>query len=148
MDALGLRGHPEGAWQVATSMTDGQLRTLCNAFFDAIETNDLDAVTAIYAPDFAMWDNFSQAEHTREDNLKVLREGKAVARRRTYDDRRISTFDGGFMVQYSVNVVQHDGPTRSLWSCLIAQCRDGQITRIDEYLDSSKFGRPRKEASA
>ena len=44
-----------------------------------------------------------------------------------------------------MNVVQHDGRRSSLWACIVAQCKDGRITRIDEYLDSSKFRRPREE---
>ena len=27
----------------------------------------------------------------------------------------------------------------ALWICIVARVRDGQITRIDEYMDSSKF---------
>jgi ketosteroid isomerase-like protein len=41
-----------------------------------------------------------------------------------------------------VNVVQHDGRRASLSACVVALCKDGRITRIDEYLDSSKFRRP------
>ena len=33
----------------------------------------------------------------------------------------------------------HTGHKGALWICIVAQCRDGKITRIDEYMDSSKF---------
>ena len=69
----------------------------------------------------------------------MLRDGAKLHRRRTYDDRTINTFAGGFVVQYSVNVVTHSGAKASLWACVIAQCRNGRITRIDEYLDAGKF---------
>jgi ketosteroid isomerase-like protein len=128
------------------AVTDSELRDLCNRFFDAIERHDLDDVAAIYAPDFTIWANVVGEDKTREDNLEVLAKGRTVHRRRTYDDRCISTFPGGFLVQYSVNVVQHDGSKRSLWACLLARCRDGQITHIDEYLDSSKFTDASKRA--
>jgi ketosteroid isomerase-like protein len=120
-------------------MNDGELRDLCNRFFDAVERCDLVELGRIYSSDLKFWANVTGTEKTKEENLKILADGKAVHRRRTYDDRQIRTFEGGFLVQYSCNIVQLDGKKRSLSSCLIAECSDGQITRIDEYLDSSKF---------
>ncbi len=129
-------------------MTDRELRELCNRFFDAIERRDLDTVAELYAPDFNFWVNLTGAESSREQNLATLADGYALLRRRTYDDRIIDTFESGFLVRFSVTVVQHDGRRRSLSSCLVAQCKDGRITRIDEYMDSSKFGRPRPAGAA
>src|SRR5262245_62497093 len=122
-------------------MTDTELRALCHRFFDAIERGDYGTVAQIYAPDFRMWVNLTGAESTRDDNLAVLRDGAKLHRRRTYDDRIVNTFASGFVVQYSVNVVTHSGKHASLAACVIAHCRNGQITRLDEYLDSGKFGR-------
>ena len=120
-------------------MKDTELRELCQRYFDAVERRDVDAVAELYAPGFAFWVNLTGHESSREANLQTLREGYALHRRRSYDDRRIDTFETGFLVRYSVNVVQHDGRRASLWACIVAQCKDGRITRIDEYLDSSKF---------
>ena len=131
-------------------MTDGELRELCHRFLDAVERNDLRTVAEVYAPEFRFWVNLTGAESSREENLKALAEGKALHRRRTYDDRSIRTFETGFVVQYSVNVVEHGGRRTSLWACVVAQCRDGRITRIDEYLDSIHFRarRPREPEAA
>ena len=120
-------------------MTDGELRDLCHRYFDAIERRDGRTVAELYAPDFTFWVNLTGAESSRDENLKALAEGYALHRRRTYDDRTIDTFETGFVVQYSVNVVTHDGRRTSLWACVVARCRDGRITRIDEYLDSIHF---------
>ena len=109
-------------------------------------TNAFDAVEELYTPDARLWFNVTGREISREESLEVLRKGVDLHRRRTYDDRTIQTFDGGFVVQYSVNVVLHDGRRASLWACLVAECRDGRIARLDEYLDSGKF-RPRGEAA-
>ena len=124
-------------------MTDRELRELCNRYFDALERRDVDAVAEMYAPEFSFWVNLTGAASSREENLKTLREGYALLRRRTYDDRRIDTFAGGFLARYSVNVVQHSGKRGSFAACIVAQCKDGRITHIDEYLDSSKFRLPR-----
>jgi len=120
-------------------VTDIELRALCHRFFDAIERGDCGAVAQIYAPEFRMWVNLTGTESGAEENLAVLRDGAKLHRRRTYDDRIVNTFASGFVVQYSVNVVTHSGARTSLSACVVAQCRGGQITRIDEYLDSGKF---------
>lgn len=124
-------------------MTDAELRALCHRYFDAIERRDVETVAALYAPGFRFWINLTGAETSREENLKALAEGYALHRRRSYDDRTIHTFESGFVVQYSVNVVEHGGRRTSLWACVVARCHDGQITRIDEYLDSIHFRAPR-----
>jgi ketosteroid isomerase-like protein len=123
-------------------MNDAELRALCHRFFDAIEQQDVTTVAQCYAPGLAFWINITGKTSTRDDNLAVLRAGYARNRRRTYDDRIVHTFEGGFLVQYSVSVVAHDGSKNSLWACIVALCSDGQITRIDEYLDSGKFRVP------
>ena len=35
--------------------------------------------------------------------------------------------------------MQHNGHRGALWICIVGRCRDGKITRIDEYMDSGKF---------
>jgi ketosteroid isomerase-like protein len=120
-------------------VTDTELRALCHRFFDAIERAEYAAVAQLYAPEFRMWVNLTGTESSAEENLAVLRDGAKLHRRRTYDDRIVNTFASGFVVQYSVNVMTHSGARTSLSACVVAQCRNGQITRIDEYLDSGKF---------
>ena len=114
-------------------------RELCHRLFDAIERNDLDAVAECYAPDMTMWFNVTGQTSTREENLAALRDGAALHRRRTYDDRQIRTFDDGFLVQYTTTVVTHRGDRRALSACLVAEVLDGKITKLMEYMDSGKF---------
>ena len=131
-------------------VTDIAHRRLCHALFDAIERGDLAGVAACYAPDMTIWFNVTGEEHTREENLAALAKGAAMHRRRTYDDRLINTFDDGFVVQYTVGIVRHDGSRSALWACLVADVRDGLIVRLREYLDSGKFavpGRPGRDAA-
>ena len=125
-------------------MTDRELRELCRRYFDAIERHDLEAVADCCDPEFTFWVNLSGSELTREQSLATLRDGRALLRRRSYDDRRVDTFDGGFLARYSVTCVPHDGRRFSLQACVVAQCRKGKITHLDEYLDSSKFRAPRQ----
>ena len=76
---------------------------------------------------------------TGAENLARLPASYAGQRRRTYNDRVINTFEGGFVIQYTLHGVQHSGHRGALWICIVGLCRDGKITRIDEYMDSGKF---------
>ena len=121
--------------------TDSDHRRLCHALFDAIEQGDLAGVEACYASDMTMWFNVTGREITRDENLAALSTGYSLHRRRTYNDRIISTFDDGFVVQYTTNIVLHDGTRAALWACLVAEVRNGKITKLSEYLDSGRFAK-------
>src|SRR5262249_4925839 len=111
--ALGV--CPADEREVNDRMRDTELRELCHRFFDALERLDLEAVGEMYAPGFTFWINLTGAESSRVANLETLREGYAILRRRTYDDRHVDTFETGFVARYSVNAVQHNGRRTSLW---------------------------------
>ena len=121
-------------------------RELCHALFDAIEREDLDGMRRCYAPDMRLWFNVTGQESSGEETIAAQVEGRALLRRRTYDDRTISTFDDGFVVQYTLTIVHHDGTRRALWACAVATVHDGLIVRLDEYLDSTRF-LPRTKAA-
>ena len=119
-------------------MTEYEIRELCERFFDAYENKRADILDEIYSDDCIIWHNVFGKDTTREDNLAAMRVDKGQ-RRRTYNDRTINTFADGFVIQYTLNGVMHTGHKGALWICIVARCRDGKITRIDEYMDSSKF---------
>ena len=118
---------------------DSELLALCDRFFDAIEQKDFATVEKCYAPDCIIWHNVFGRDTTGAENLAALPKSYEGQRRRTYDDRTIDTFEGGFVIQYTLAGVQHNGHRGALWICIVGLCRDGKITRIDEYMDSSKF---------
>lgn len=124
-------------------MTEGEIRELCNRFFDAYENKDVEELDRIYAPDCIIWHNVFGRDTTRDENLDGMRRDKGQ-RRRLYNDRIINTFQGqggedGFVIQYTLNGVQHSGHKGALWICIVGRCRDGQLIRVDEYMDTSKF---------
>ena len=120
-------------------MTEGEIRELCETFFDAYQDRRTDILDRVLADDCIIWHNVFGRETTRDDNLAALPDGYKGQRRRTYNDRIINTFHDGFVIQYSLNGVQHNGHRGALWICIVGRVRDGKITRIDEYMDSSKF---------
>ena len=132
-------------------MTDGEIRELCNAFFDAYQDRRVDILERVLADDCIIWHNVFGRETTKQDNLSKYYDSYRGQRRRTYNDRIINTFHDGFVIQYQLGGVQNSGHKGSLWICIVGKVRDGRITRIDEYMDTSKFaewmGPPRAEAA-
>jgi ketosteroid isomerase-like protein len=120
-------------------MTHVEIRELCNRFFDAYQDRRVDVLAEIYSDDCVVWHNVFGREMSGKDNLAALPKSYEGQRRRTYDDRQIDTFEGGFVIRYTLHGVQHSGHRGALWICIVGLCRDGKITRIDEYMDSSKF---------
>jgi ketosteroid isomerase-like protein len=120
-------------------MTEYEIRELCETFFDAYENKRADILDQLYSDDCIIWHNVFGKDTTRDDNVAAMRADKGQ-RRRTYNDRTIDVFHDGFVIQYSLNGVMHDGhvgPALSI--CIVGKVRDGRITRIDEYMDSSTF---------
>ena len=119
-------------------MTEGEIRELCNAFFDAYENKRVDVLDRLYSDDCVIWHNVFGRDTTRDENLEAMRHDRGQ-RRRTYNDRTIDAFADGFVIQYTLNGVQHNGHRGGMPICIVGRVRDGKITRIDEYMDSSKF---------
>jgi ketosteroid isomerase-like protein len=120
-------------------MDDAEIRQLCHAFFDAYQDGRVDVLRRILSDDCTIWHNVFGRETTRDENLAAYPNSYTGQRRRTYDDRIVNTFEDGFVIQYSLGGVMHTGHRGSMPICIVARCRDGQITRIDEYMDTSKF---------
>ncbi len=129
-------------------MNQDDIRVLCNRFFDAYQDRQIEVLDELYADDCIIWHNVFGRETTRDENISKLPASYALQRRRTYNDRIINTFDDGFVIQYTLNGVHHNGHRGALWICIVGRCRDGQITRIDEYMDAGKFPAWRGEVPA
>jgi ketosteroid isomerase-like protein len=120
-------------------MDQYEIRELCTAFFDAYQDGRVDVLDRVLADDCIIWHNVYGRETTKQDNLAAYPDSYTGQRRRTYNDRTIDTFADGFVIRYSLNGVMKTGHKGALSICIVARCKDGKITRIDEYMDSSKF---------
>ena len=116
-------------------MTDAELREVCNRFFDAYQDHKIEEVADVISDDFVVWMLPFDKTMEREPWLKATVPGWQSHRSRTYNDRQIETFDSGFVVRYTLNLTEHDGRKWHTRVCIVAQCRDGKITRMDEYID-------------
>jgi ketosteroid isomerase-like protein len=121
------------------AMTEGEIRELCETFFDAYQDRRVDILDRVRADDCINWHNVSGRQTTKHDNLSTFHASNRGQRRRTYDDRIVDAFHDGFVIRYQLRGVQSNGHTGSLWICIVGRVRDGKIVRIDEYMDSGKF---------
>jgi ketosteroid isomerase-like protein len=133
-------------------MTDAELRELCRRFFDGYERHRLDEVAATLADDFTVWMAPYDRTMERADWLQASVAGWSNTRRRIYIDRNVDTFDCGFLHRYTLHITEHSGRKSTLEVAIVAECRDGKIVKMSEYIDPSKSPaweeRKRREAAA
>ncbi len=111
---------------------------LCERFFAAVASGDLDAVRSMYAPDAVIWHNNDDAEQSVEQNLRVLRWATSNITGFRYEDARMTVTADGFMEQHVLRGTAPNGDEVRVPACIVCAVRDGRITRLDEYLDSAQ----------
>ena len=116
--------------------TPEEIAALATRVLDAIVAGDVEAAQACYAPDARIWRNAIGIEHSLADNAAVLRAFVAGVPTRSYDERRLKVFPGGFVVRHVVRGVTHNGARLELPACIVGEVKDGKIIRHDEYFDS------------
>ena len=118
---------------------DWQTLELCDRFFDAIEQKDYDTLEACYAPEAVIWHSHDSLYQPRADNLAMLKKGMEKQTKTRFKNRRVRAFEGGFVQQHTIYVTYASGIVGKMDVCFVGYVRDGKITRIDEYMDTSKF---------
>lgn len=124
-------------------MTETETRSLITRFFDAAEQGDLEAIKDIYADDIRVWHNNDEVEQTKEQNLAALVGAFARLVVRRYTQRQFNAFPGGFVQQHKFVATRPDGEVIEMPAVVVGKVKDGQITRIDEYFETSALGRLR-----
>lgn len=128
-------------------MTDDEMRAFAGRFFDAIEAGDIATMKASFAPDAAIWHNTDELIVTPGQTAQTLTGMVARIAERSYADRRLHVFPGGFVQQHVLQGVRtHDGERVRLPCAIVCQVADGRITRLDEYFDSAHVAQFRKYA--
>ena len=127
---------------------DSELLALCDRFFDAIEQKDFATVETCYAPEAVVWHSHDCLYQSRESNLQTLRDGMNRLKKMRYRNRRIHTFEGGFVQQHTLFVTHPNDFVGQMDVCFVGYVRDGMISRAYEYFDTgqiAKFLPPREK---
>ena len=119
-------------------MTGQEVLALAERFVAAVESGNIAAIEAIYAPDALIWHNFDNVEQTVEENLRVLRWIARVLPERRYRVVRREAIRDGFFQQHYLEATLPDGAAWSMPACLVVTVKDGRITRLEEYLDTAQ----------
>ena len=120
---------------------DSELLALCDHFFDAIERDDYDTLEACYAPEAVVWHSSDCLYQPRQANLAMLKAGMSNGTVKRFKQRRVHTFEGGFVQQHTLYVTYPSGFVGEMDVCFIAYTRAGMISRIYEYFDGGKIER-------
>ena len=118
---------------------DSEMIALCDRFFDAIEQKDFATVEKCYAPECVVWHSHDCLYQSREENLKVLRDGMNRLKKSRYKNRRIHTFEGGFVQQHTLFITHPNDFVGQMDVCFVAYTRDGMISRAYEYFDTGQI---------
>lgn len=118
---------------------------LADKFFHAIEENNIAEVEHIYAPDALIWHNYDPLEARLASNLgQSVRENLALltALPQLIKDLRYETWHQeetkkGFVRQHIVHGKSLDDEPVCFPVCVVAEVKDGQITKFYEYLDTA-----------
>lgn len=118
-DAAGR--HPEAVAQALTA---------------AFAARDAARVASLYGGDIKVWHNFDQVTQNKRENVQLLATVFAAASSLRYSAIRRSCTAMQFVQQHVIVGTWKNGqPILPTPVCLIAEVRQGQIVRIDEYLD-------------
>ena len=107
-------------------------------FFAAIESRDIERVKAMYTEDVAVWHNFSNATQTREQNLAVLAGMCAAVPSLRYEVQERIDLGGRVLQRHTLCCRLADGREFRIPACILITVRDGQVCRIEEYLDTAQ----------
>ncbi|TDC98442.1 nuclear transport factor 2 family protein [Actinomadura sp. 7K507] len=113
-------------------------REIVDKFFAAIQSGDIEAVRALYAPDAVIWHNDDLIEQSVEENLKVLGGLQRAVSGLRYEIVRQAETGDGVLQQHVLHGRLPSGKDFQLHAAMYLQVRDGRIARIDEYLDSAR----------
>ena len=117
---------------------DWDTLALCDRFFDAIERGDYETVESCYAPEAIVWHSHDCLYQPRDSNLAMLKQGMKTHKKMHYANRRIHTFEGGFVQQHTLHITRENGFEGRMDVCFVAYVRDGKLSRIYEYFDTGQ----------
>jgi len=118
-------------------LTEQEILSFAERFGNAVQSGDVAAFRACYAPDAKIWHNHDNVEQTVDQNIKALVWFIRTLPDRFYRVQRRSALKDGFLQQHVLEATLPDGTKWKLAACVVVKMENGVITRLDEYLDSA-----------
>jgi ketosteroid isomerase-like protein len=124
-------------------MTEQDFLTFAEHFLGAVQSGNIAALRACYAPGAKIWHNTDNVEQTVDENIKILEWYMRTLPDRHYRVLRREPLKDGFLQQHVLEATLPDGSKWKMSACVVVRMENGLITRLDEYLDSGE-GKPLK----
>lgn len=96
---------------------------------------DVDGIARLYAPDATIWHNNDGITQSAAENLAGLGSLFSCVEQIGYRDVRRTILADGVVQQHILFGRAHDGREFAMPICMILKIKDGQIIRMEEYLD-------------
>lgn len=111
---------------------------IADAVFEAIERGDIATLDSLWADDIEVWHSNDGVVQDKAQNLAVL--GWMIDNTATIEYRDVvrDLTAAGFVQRHVLHLSFADGRAAALPIAIFASVRDGQVTRIDEYMDSAQ----------
>jgi uncharacterized protein len=119
-------------------MTPSEILDFAKRFVASLEGDDPEQARAFYAPDAQIWHNTDNIVQSADENIKVLKWMMRTLPNRTYRVTRLEALSDGFLQQHVLEATLPDGTPWSLQTCVVIKITNGQISRLDEYMDSAQ----------
>ena len=111
---------------------------LADAFFAAVASGDIDAVSSFYRDDVTVWHNYDEIDQTKAENLATL--GSIPERYDSfgYAEARVVALPDGFIRQHVIQA-SRGGKDARVPAILRVFVDGDKIHRIEEYFDRGQL---------
>lgn len=109
---------------------------VARGLIERIEAGDVEGAAGFYAEDVVTWRNIDGRELAKPQVRRIL-EFLSGLDDLAYEDVRIQETETGFVQQHVLTCTSPGGEPVRAAACLVGTVRDGQLARLDEYLDSA-----------
>jgi ketosteroid isomerase-like protein len=115
-------------------MTDAE--RAADVLHRAIAGDGLDDLASLYADDAVIWHNSDRVEMTKAESIASIGGLGRIAKDVHAEVVRFIETPTGFVEMFIIKgTVAATGNPLALHNCLVVTLRDGQIARLDEYVD-------------
>ena len=118
-------------------MADDDPLEIARRLTAGIVAGDVDAVGALYHEDLVGWRNIDGRELSRRQMLKIVGFLARDVSDLRYDDVQVQPTPRGYVQQHVLRATARDGTKVEVSACLVVSVHDGQIVRLDEYMDAA-----------
>lgn len=118
---------------------DNEIYELAQKMAKAVSTGDYESLRHLYSPSATLWFNYSNETRLIEDHLARASAMSDMFSKVSYENLRITTFEGGYIQRHKLVATTHDGKVITIPTCYVYEVKDGRVTHREEYIDFEPF---------